>query len=138
MFASIEPGHIAVLIPVIAVLGGVCIAIAAIIVEGRKKDLDHRERLTAMEKGISLPEPTHEEKKPVHSSRRAWGLVMLGIGLALTIALFALEDSRHAWGFGLIPTFIGLGLLIAAILDKREYEQRIQRQMTGRQQSPGV
>jgi hypothetical protein len=137
MFASLRPETIAVLIPVIAVLGGVCIAIVAIIVEGRKKDLEHRERLAAMEKGLPLPEPVQEEKKPVHSSRRASGLVMLGIGLALSIALFAMEESRHAWGWGLIPLFIGAGLLIASVLDKREYEERIQRRMGGQRPPSG-
>ena len=136
MFASISPEHIAVLIPIIAVLGGVCIAIAGIIVAGRKKDLEHKERLVAMEKGIPLPEPEPEEKKPVHSARRASGLVMFGIGLALTIALAVTPDAQEAWGWGLIPLFIGVGLIIAAVLDKREYEERIARKQSGDRHPP--
>ena len=134
MFASVSPEHIAVLIPIVAVLGGICIAITAIIVEGRKKDLDHRERLIAMEKGLPLPEAEQQEpKKPVHSGRRASGLVMLGIGLALTIALRFTPDAEHAWGWGLITLFIGMGLIIAAVLDKREYNERIERKQSDSQ-----
>jgi hypothetical protein len=130
MFSSISPDHIAVLIPVVAVLGGICIAITGIIAGGRKKELEHKERLVAIEKGIPLPEPEQEVKKPVHSGRRAGGLVMFGLGLALTIALRFTPDAEHAWGWGLIPLFVGVGLIIAAILDKREYEERIARKQS--------
>ncbi len=108
MFASIEPEHIAVLIPVVAVLGGICIAITGIIAAGRKKELEHKERLVSIEKGIPLPEPEQEIRKPVHSARRAGGLVMLGIGIALTIALWATPGAEDTWGWGLVPLFIGM------------------------------
>lgn len=120
-FATIQPEHIAIFIPILAVTGGVLIAITAVIIGGRKKDLEHRERITAMEKGLPLPETPPEHRKPVHSSRRASGLVMTGIGLSVWIAISAAEGGREGvWG--LIPLFIGLGLIIASVLDKREYE----------------
>jgi hypothetical protein len=104
----------------------------AIVVEGRKKDLMHKERLFALEKGLPLPEPPEKEEKPVYSSRRAWGLVWLGLGLALTVALAANPDAAevNAWGWGLIPTFIGAGLLIAGLLDKKEWEKRRENEQT--------
>ncbi len=126
MFANISPEHIAVMIPIVAVLGTFAVVIVAVIIEGRKKDLVHKERLFALEKGLPLPEPPDKETKPVHATRRAWGLVWLGLGLALTIALALNPDSARvkAWGFALIPLFIGLGLVVASVLDKREFEQR--------------
>lgn len=126
MFANVGPETIAVMIPIVAILGGISIVIVAIVVEGRKKDLAHKERLIAMEKGLPLPEPPEKETKPVHATRRAWGFVWFGLGLALTIALALNPESAEvkAWGFALIPLFIGLGLIAAAILDKREFEQR--------------
>lgn len=138
MLAAISPEHIGVMIPVIAVIGGVLIAITGIIVGGRKKDLEHKERLVAMEKGLPLPEPERDEPKPVHSGRRATGLVMFGIGLAVTIALWATPDAREAWGWGLVPLLIGVGLIIAAILDKKEYDARQQRREPGGSQPPAV
>ena len=128
MFATVGPEHIAVMIPIVAILGTFAIVVVAIVVEGRKKDLMHKERLFALEKGLPLPEPPEKEEKPVYSTRRAWGLVWLGLGLALTIALAANPDAAdvNAWGWGLIPTFIGAGLLIAGHLDKKEWDKRRQ------------
>ncbi len=124
MNAWIRPEHIAVFIPIFVVAGAIVIVVTAIIVQGRKKDLEHRERLAAMEKGIPLPEPIIQQKqqKPAYSGRRAVGLIFVGIGLALTIILWTIEGS-HGGVWGLLPLFMGLGLIIAAILDKREFEE---------------
>jgi len=122
VFGSIGPEHIAIFIPILAVLGGVLIAITAVIVGGRKKDLEHRERMIALEKGIPLPEAPVKEAKKTYSGRRASGLVLAGIGLSLWIALSTAEGAEEGvWG--LIPLFIGLGLLIASFFDKREYDR---------------
>lgn len=135
--ANIHPEHIAIFIPILAVVGGVLIAITAIIISGRKKDLEHRERIVAMEKGLPVPEPTPDRRKPVHSSRRAAGLVMTGIGLSLWIAISTAEGSKEGvWG--LIPLFIGLGLIIASVLDKREYLSERDRDITERRARTGI
>ena len=124
VFADIHPEEVAIFIPIIFVLGGVVIAIVAVVINGKNKNLHHRERLIAMEKGIPIPEPPHEEKKPVHSGRRAGGLVMTGLGLALTFAL-TVAEGFYAGVWGLMPTSLGVGLLIAAHFDKREYDARV-------------
>jgi hypothetical protein len=121
---SIGPDTIALSIPILAVCGGVLIAITAIIVRGRKEEQEHRERVVAMEKGIAVPTtPVEEIHKPKHSDRRASGLVWTGIGLALTIAI-SVADRFESGVWGLIPLFIGIGLLIAGTVDKRELEER--------------
>ena len=135
LFGRIDPETIAIFIPILTVMGGILIAITAIIVKGRNKDLEHRERLVAMEKGIELPQTAVAapvERKPAYAARRAGGLVMFGIGFALTIAM-GVTGGWDAGVWGLIPLFIGLGLLIAATLDKREYEetQRRKEQSSG-------
>jgi hypothetical protein len=126
MFADIGADQIAVMIPIVFILGAIALIIVAINAAGRKKDLEHKERLIAMEKGLPLPDPPEKDTRPVHSTRRAWGLIWVGLGLALTIALAVNPDSADvaAWGWGLIPLFIGAGLLVASVLDKREFEQR--------------
>jgi len=123
IFSSIEPDAIALSIPILAVCGGVLIAITAIIVGGRKKEQEHRERLVAMEKGIIPPAPPEEVERPKYSSRRANGLVMTGIGLALTIAM-SVANGIDSGVWGLIPLFIGIGLLIAGSIDKREFDEK--------------
>ena len=129
MNAWISASHLGVLIPILFVCGGIVVAIVSIIVQGRNKDLEHRERLIAMEKGIPLPEPPAAEKKPVkpqrpiHSLRRAFGLVFVGIGIALfTILASTVELKYGAWG--MLPLLIGVGLIIGAVLDKKEFEER--------------
>jgi cadmium resistance protein CadD (predicted permease) len=120
---SVGADTIALSIPILAVCGGVLIAITAIIVNGRKKEQEHRERLVAMEKGLTPPPPPVEVERPKYSSRRANGLVMTGIGLALTIAM-TIADGPESGCWGLIPLFIGIGLLVAGAIDKREYDER--------------
>jgi hypothetical protein len=139
MFANIQAEHIAVMIPIVFLLGAALVISVAIVVAGRKKDLEHKERLVALEKGLPLPEPAEREMRPVHALRRAWGLVWAGIGLALTIALATNPAAAResAWAWGLIPLFIGAGLLIAAILDKKEFEERLKRSDGGHSDSSG-
>jgi cadmium resistance protein CadD (predicted permease) len=122
-FLSLDAEVVAISIPILAVCGGVLIAITSIIVNGRKKEQEHRERLIAMEKGLTLPATTAPEvERPKFSNRRANGLVMTGIGLALTIALFVVGEEAGVWG--LVPLFIGIGLLVAGAIDKREYDEK--------------
>jgi hypothetical protein len=122
-FSFIDAETIALSIPILAVCGGVLIAITAIMVNGRKKEQEHRERLVAMEKGLTLPSAAPEIERPKHSSRRANGLVLTGIGLALTIAMWV-SDGSESGIWGLIPLFMGVGLIIASTIDKREYEEK--------------
>ena len=124
LFGRIEPETVALAIPILVVMGGILIAITAIVMHARRKDLEHRERLLAMEKGLPIPAPEAVVKteRPRHSSRRANGLVLTGIGIALTIAMWV-EDGADSGVWGLIPLFIGIGLLIASHLDKQEWER---------------
>ena len=127
------------MIPIVFLLGAALVISIAIVMAGKKKDLDHRERLVALEKGLPLPEPPEREMKPVHAVRRAWGLVWTGIGLGVTIGLATNPDAAevHAWAWGLIPLFMGAGLLIASVLDKKEFEERLKRTGGGHSDSSG-
>jgi len=122
-FASIQPETIAVLIPVFFLSGAVLVIIASIVVRGRNKDLEHRERVLALEKGIPLPDAPEKLPKPVHSGRRAGGLVLTGIGIALIIGLATTDGAEGSWGWGFMPLAMGVALLIAARYDKREYDE---------------
>ena len=109
----------ALTIPLFSIFGGVSIAIVAIIMAGRKKELVHKERLLALEKGIELPGEPIEHKRESYLSNRTGGLVMAMIGTTLTIALWTVAGSvGGVWG--LIPFGIGVGLLISAALEKKE------------------
>lgn len=118
---TLSAEHVAIMIPVTAILGGVAIAIVGIIMGARKKELEHKERLLAMEKGMAIPEPPRAECPPAYKGNRTGGFVMTLIGIALTIALWTVAGATGGvWGF--LPLAIGIGLLIASAIEKKEYE----------------
>lgn len=121
LFGLLDPEVFAITIPLLSIFGGVAIAIAAIVMGGRKKELVHKERVLAMEKGIDIPIAPSREKRPAHLHNRSAGLVMTLLGLALTIALWAVA-GKNGGVWGLIPLAIGIGLLVSAALEKRDME----------------
>ena len=119
LFALLRPEVLAIMIPITFIMGGVAIAIVAIVMAARKKELDHKERLTAMDKGIDIPLPKEKKKRPAYLTMRPWGLVLSCIGVAQTVALWVTAGAiGGVWGF--LPLAMGIGLLIAAALEKGE------------------
>lgn len=113
---------IGVLIPIFAIVGGFGVAIVAIIVGYREKmkrsELRHRERITALEKGIELPpdpEPNPDGKRT--SLKR--GLTGLFLGIVLYFALRAVADGNVAI-FGLIPAALGVANLISWLVERKK------------------
>ena len=109
----------------LAIFGGIAIAIVGIIMGGRKKELQHKERIVAMEKGIEVP-PLEQQKekcaRPHHAANRTGGLVLVGFGVAITIALWGTAGLQGGvWG--LLPLGIGAGLLVSSHLEKGERER---------------
>jgi len=119
LFGNVDPDVVAIMIPITAIAGGIAIAIVAIIMGARKKELEHKERLLAMEKGIEIPQAQEPEKRPSYRSNRTAGLVMTLLGIAIMVANWAVAGTKGGvWG--LIPLAIGVGLLISAALEKKE------------------
>jgi len=100
---------IGVLIPVIAMIIGLAIALFAINRNYKIRRLEHDLRLKALEKGYDIPQlPERGRSKPVYPF--AWPFIFIGFGLALiSIYLFA-DGDETAIGFGLISLFLGLAL----------------------------
>ncbi|MDD3642380.1 MAG: DUF6249 domain-containing protein [Candidatus Krumholzibacteria bacterium] len=118
---GINPATVAILIPIVAVLGTFAVIIVAIVVEGREKEQKHRERLIAMEKGLPVPEEPVKKKPPRFLAIRAWGLVFFLIGVATFIGITAEAGIRHGvWG--LMPLGLGAALLLAAYMERRDYQ----------------
>jgi len=123
VLGDIGPDTLGVMIPITAIMGGIAIAIVAIITGARKKELEHKERLLAMEKGIDIPQPQRSETRPPYRSNRTAGLVMTLTGVAVTIANWTVAGATGGvWG--LIPLAIGIGLLISSALEKNEVEKK--------------
>lgn len=123
MFGLLRPETLAIMIPIVTIIGGIAVAIVAIVMSGRKKELEHKERLTAMEKGVALPEISLEPKRPAYLQNRSAGLVMTCLGVALTIAIWV-PAGAEGGVWGLIPLSIGIGLLVSSSLEKKESENK--------------
>jgi hypothetical protein len=120
---DISPNVIAILIPILVVIGVFATVIVGILSENRRKELAHKERLIAMDKGLPLPEKEREEKNPRYLSIRAWGLVMAFLGVAVVIGISAEAGLRHGM-WGLCPLGVGAALLIAAYTEKKDLKMR--------------
>lgn len=126
-------------------IGGVLIlgwgAIAALAAQGRSgrrmriRELLHRERMAALEKGLPLHdlpadllvEPGDDPRAAVNIERAALGagLVLLLGGIGMVIGLFLVPETRETGGMsdlaslGAIPMMVGAGLLLYYVLSRR-------------------
>lgn len=94
----------------------------------KRREMLHRERLAAIEKGVPLPELPSEEEVPEWLSveadrvRARWllrislalGLVAITTGFGLCLGFYASPDRgfHGMWTLGLIPILGGVGFLL--------------------------
>ena len=114
-----RPEILGVMIPIIAIVMGLGVAMLAIYLDYRKRRdmfaLYHEERMAAIDKGIELP-PLPEGFFPDEARRRSphrqlhKGLVLLFLGVALMVALFFNRPQATLWA--LLPIGIGLANLV--------------------------
>ena len=130
-----DPGIIAVFIPIVAIIMGIGIGMLAIWSEHKRKaqllEQNHRERMHAIEKGVELPPlPPHlvgvgngPATASAAKSLRS-GIMLTLIGILLYVAIYVAGGLEGAL-FGLIPAAVGVANLVyAAILWKSEKEGR--------------
>ncbi|RJR28063.1 MAG: hypothetical protein C4574_05355 [Candidatus Latescibacterota bacterium] len=117
---NVGPETLAVLIPIIAVFGGITIAIVGIIYRGREEELKRKERIAAIEKGLPIPEEPAAPPKRSNSflALLGWGLVISFISLGIIVSV-SVHAGLENGVFGLIPLGMGFGLLISAFFAKR-------------------
>lgn len=92
----------------------------------RLMELNHTERMAAIERGMELP-PLPLELIDGQSGRRRRtsllpGLVWLFVGLALLISMGSIAEEEAL--FGLVPTGVGLAYLIYYFTEGRKLEMR--------------
>jgi hypothetical protein len=120
------PAVLAMVIPIVAIVLGISVAMLGMWLDFRKKremfQLHHAERMAAFEKGIDLPplppEFFEDRKKqprtPYTYLRR--GLMWLLIGIAITTALWGTHDSDYWWGY--VPIAVGVAYLITFLVER--------------------
>lgn len=126
-----DPGVIAVFIPIVAIVMGIGIGMLAIWSEHRRKaqllEQNHRERMHAIEKGVEIPPlppgligisngpATASAAKSLRS-----GIMLTLIGILLYVAI-DYSGGREGALFGLLPAAVGIANLVyAAIQWKKE------------------
>ena len=117
-------------IPIVAIIGGITVAVVRTIGQQRLAELAHRERIAALERGVDpakLPPPPVLDYGPAYGTynpvRRYHGLLIGGVvclmvGIAIGAFLSILETEKNAWAVGLIPIGVGIALLLSAAIIK--------------------
>ncbi len=109
------------MIPIFAVLGGVTIAIFAIISRYRQNKLNHELKMKALEKGVEIPmEPA--SAKPGEKVYNIMlnirnGIILLAIGLGVGLGLYLTTGIENA-SWSLILILLGVGFLIYGLILK--------------------
>lgn len=90
----------------------------------RLRELEHKERLLALEKGLPLPEepPAGFSPAGLLSLALAAGLLLVFLGGGVALALYLGAESRSEstrWSYGLIPVMAGVGLLLYSWIGRR-------------------
>lgn len=127
-----DPGVIAVFIPIVAIVMSIGIGMQFLWAEHKRKsqilEQNHRERMHAIEKGIELPplpaslvgSGTSSPPSAAKSLRN--GIMLTLIGLLLYIAIRVAGGDEGAL-FGLLPACVGVANLVYAALQwKHERE----------------
>ncbi len=116
---GVNEGMIALFIPILAVIGGIALAIVGIVTKSREEELKHKERIIAMEKGIALPEePKPAEPQSGRMKHLTGGLVLTFLGVAFLV-LRLVAGNEDALTAGIIIGAVGLALLLAGWIQKR-------------------
>ena len=119
-------------IPVIAIVGGLVIAGLAIHHKARLKELAYRERMAMIERGL-VPSPETDPEKfdrawesvagrwsdpaVLAERHRAAGIITIGAGLAVMLLLYFVTDQdRLAFGVGGAAVLLGLAFIVNSFL----------------------
>ena len=130
-----ETQHLALLIPILAIIMGVGVAMLAIFLQYRKRKetfaLYHQERMAAIEKGVDLPplpdfllSDDGRAFRPYHPRHLLKGLIWLFTGIGLGVALWPTAGFDHSL-FSLIPIGVGLAHLIYYFVEGKNETARV-------------
>src|SRR5690349_8615461 len=121
-------GVFAMAIPIVAIIGGITVAVVRTIGQQRMAELAHKERILAIERGVDPaklpPPPVIDYGASFYSPLRRYhgllvgGVVTLVVGISVGVFLYLMESEKNSWAVGLIPAGVGVALLLSAMLVK--------------------
>jgi hypothetical protein len=117
------------MIPIVAIIAGASISMFNVWLNHRRKqqvlEQWHKERMTAMDKGLPVPEIPAELFADIDTlAALRSGISLVLVGVVLYFAIAEGLDETLAW-FGLVPTAVGVANLLYAVLLLRR-KQRVQ------------
>jgi len=109
-------------------LGGIGIAVTAIITEARVRRSRHDTIRTALEKGVPVPPELLDAPEKSHQSRddRRAAIILLALSPGLFLFLWMLGIGNVAY-VSVITACIGVALLLNSILDRKHDAQHADR-----------
>jgi hypothetical protein len=131
------PGILAALIPIVAISGWIIVAVARTIAASRVRELQIRERIAMIEKGLVPPpevDPAGFDRAMARHDRDdrfAWserhspgrhrraGIILMGVGLGMMIliSLAGHERPETAVGVGGFLVVLGVAFFISSLFD---------------------
>jgi hypothetical protein len=117
------------LIPIVAIIGGITAGIVSTVTRGRVRELEIRERIAMIERGIVPPPESDPEtfdrrmqsvqqfqRGHVAPRHRSAGVILIAVGLGLVVLLtYAGGVPREALGVGGFIVILGLGFFINSL-----------------------
>lgn len=142
MFEWSSPIPWVFMVPIVAIIGGVTIGIVGTIAKARVRELEIRERIAMIEKGLVPPpevDPQRFDRVMDRIDRvrggdaRAWpgtvssgrhrraGVTLMGVGFGLMVLIaFAGEAPQAAIGVGGFLVVMGLAFFINSVFEARQ------------------
>ena len=130
------PAMVIFLIPIVAIIGGISVAIAATISRGRVRELQIRERIAMIEKGLVPPpevDPAGFDRamsqhdisagsgRGVKSGLRRAGVMVMSVGFGLILLISVAGGSvRAGIGVGGFLVIVGLAFLVNSLLESQD------------------
>jgi len=119
------------IIPVVAIAGGLFVAMVSTITKGRIRELEIRERIAMIERGLMPPpeaDPGGFERRMQAVDRlqqrhagprfRAGGIMVMSVGFGLMVLLWFVGVEREGIGVGGFLVIIGLGMLVNSLFSR--------------------
>ena len=126
------------LIPIVAIVGGITAGIVANVTRGRVRELEIRERIAMIERGMVPPPESDPDAfdRRMHSMdalqrghvaprHRSAGIILIAIGLGLAVLLtYAGGVPEQGLGVGGFVVILGLGFVFNSFLSRQPLPTR--------------